>query len=119
MRSAPPSYARRGVAALLLLLAAAEGTATLHLLDEARFPHARCLDGSNAGYYYRKGNSNFVINLEGGGECVTQSSCASRANSSLGSSNFFEKSKTLIQIQSELEPVFGGFSQIFVPYCGG
>ena len=64
----------------------------LQLLNEA--PGARCMDGSPGGLYLHKsksGSKNFVITLEGGGECVTQERCTEKAATNLGSSRFFPK----------------------------
>jgi hypothetical protein len=64
--------------------------ATQHLLDA--YPEAKCLDGTPAQYYLRsaanKPNSTkWVIHIQGGGWCSSQSSCKSRASSRLGSSS--------------------------------
>lgn len=51
---------------------------------------AKCLDGTQAGYYVRPGRgagaSTYLIELEGGGWCVSPSDCADRAATALGSS---------------------------------
>ena len=64
----------------------------LTLLSE---PRAKCMDGTQSGYYIRPGigenSTRFVINLEGGGECATEASCKSKLNGPLGSSKYFPK----------------------------
>eukprot|EP01084_Bolivina_argentea_P137124 241490_1 len=53
----------------------------------------KCLDGSPAGFYYSpppNGTSDlWVIDLKGGGACSDETSCLQRANTSLGSSNYW------------------------------
>ena len=54
-----------------------------------RDPRAKCLDGSQAGYYYKPGapgNKTAVFFLEGGGLCSHEEDCKARANTDLGSS---------------------------------
>jgi len=107
------------------------GTGDLKLLDGS-YSNARCLDGSQGGYYYRAGKgentSKFVILLQGGGECVTKDSCTERAGTALGSSKFFKKTMNLKGIQGDgrghktgeqNNPDFGTWTQIFIPYCSG
>ena len=76
---------------------AGSGTLELTLLSQAAKDRgAVCLDGSPAGYYWRKGkgddSNNFLLVLNGGGWCVgttmndTKTNCAKRAAGKLGSS---------------------------------
>lgn len=63
----------------------------LKTLDAFKYPNARCLDNSVAGYYFKEASSpinatKWHITLEGGGECVTQRSCTARSKTELGSS---------------------------------
>jgi hypothetical protein len=61
------------------------GRLVLQLLDDALVERsdARCLDGSNAGYYWSAGSgvnaSKFIVFLEGGGWCFNATECALRA----------------------------------------
>jgi len=85
----------------------ASAAAALHLL---KFPPARCLDGTQGGYYIRPASSSggstiWVFSLEGGGECVSQSDCLGRANSSLGSSKSWPATTELGQFQSS-DPIW-------------
>lgn len=53
---------------------------------------ARCLDGSQGGYYWQKAEKaerRWVIWLQGGGECTTQETCQPKLATSLGSSQHF------------------------------
>ena len=65
---------------------------SLVLLDNAKFPLARCLDGSPSGYYWRSAapgsndTNKFLIVLEGGGLCTGNDDCTARAATDLGSS---------------------------------
>ena len=82
----------------------------------------QCLDGSPAGFYYAKppsGSSNlWVIGLEGGGACFSESTCMSRANGSLGSSKYWTKTLTSSN-QVYNDPDFSEGHAVFGPYCNG
>jgi hypothetical protein len=55
----------------------------LVFLDKSKYPQALCNDGTSAAYVLRQGAgaaaTRWIISLQGGGECVDQASCASRA----------------------------------------
>ena len=56
----------------------------LHLLNDS---YAVCLDGTPGGFYYSQGDpSLYIIELEGGGWCVSPGDCANRAATAIGSS---------------------------------
>ena len=62
----------------------------LVLLTDAAKTGAVCLDGSPGGYQIRRGkpgNNRWVVFHQGGGWCNSDESCATRANTALGSSN--------------------------------
>ena len=63
---------------------------TLHLLPAATYPRAKCLDGSQGGFYgapgVGAGAANFLIHTQGGGWCTSDRDCAARSRSDLGSS---------------------------------
>lgn len=69
---------------------------TLYLLDANTYPLAKCLDGSQPGYYHSagwgSGSDSWVIHTQGGGWCNSDSDCAGRAKSPLGSSTSWGKS---------------------------
>ena len=66
----------------------------LNKLDHAKYPMARCLDGSMGAFWLNQGwgsgSDKWIVHLEGGGWCTTLSECYGRAQSfqfdSLGSS---------------------------------
>ena len=96
--------------------------AALRLLKS---PSARCLDGTQAGYYIRAGSASstsWVFSLEGGGECVSKDDCLNRANSTLGSSKSWLPTTELGQYQANdpiWNPRFFNAHHVFVKYCTG
>jgi len=109
--------------ACLALAAAAATNATLQLLSGA---HSLCLDGTQSGYYYSKASSangtKWVIALEGGGECVTNASCADRALGDLGSSAGWAPTMGLGQLQSSWDgenPDCFDWHHVYLKYCTG
>lgn len=64
------------------------GVATMHLLDLARHPAARCNDGTPGSYRRRAGFGagarRWMIYLEGGGSCEVAADCAARYANSRG-----------------------------------
>lgn len=110
--------------------------AALRLFQMKSYPDARCLDGSMAGYYFRRGTANkYLIFLEGGGWCYdsncvaptrmgTLLDCRRRAKSNLGSSSFWPQlyDKELIGMLSadpNENPVFHNWTLVYVRYCDG
>ena len=63
---------------LLLTQGLAQGTWELHLLDEALYPAARCLDGSMGGFYVSPGDDQVIMHLQGGGWCTSIEDCIAR-----------------------------------------
>jgi ribosome maturation protein SDO1 len=66
----------------------------LIMLSADTYPDARCLDGSQAGYYMQpasaaENSTKWVIYLNGGGECDSESACTYQAGTELGSSKYF------------------------------
>jgi len=111
----------------LTTVALADRVAELHLLDLGRYPGARCLDGSAAGFYLRNASaaenaSRWTFSLEGGGECIDGPSCTSRSTTDLGSSLNWNKTMYLGQFQSDEvshNPDFSTWSTVFIKYCSG
>ena len=61
----------------------------LTLLNATQYPNAVCLDGSRAGYYVRRPaapSGVVIIELEGGGWCISDADCQGRSQGDLGSS---------------------------------
>jgi hypothetical protein len=86
--------------------------AVLHLHSNATRDalNARCLDGSNGGFYFRPAKSaaaatKWKIHFQGGGWCTYHSGCAQRAKSILGSSAHFPPT-----LSAFWPPEFAGFS---------
>ena len=57
-------------------------------------PHARCMDGTQSGYYFHrsanKAQTKWVLTLQGGGECAS-SKCEAKVQTALASSKYFPK----------------------------
>ena len=124
-------------AACLLALASVAATSSgasfqLSKLD-ASIPQAqggRCMDGTMAGYYVRKGTDGgetFAIFLQGGGGCNDEVKCKARANGELGSSKNLKPNQTpkaidegqapMLQADCTLNPDFCKATAVYVPYC--
>eukprot|EP00040_Diaphanoeca_grandis_P005613 m.33699 g.33699 ORF g.33699 m.33699 type:complete len:393 (+) comp16857_c2_seq1:74-1252(+) len=92
------------------------------LTDAAKNNGAVCLDGSPGGGYIRKGDpKRWIIFNQGGGWCSSDSNCAQRANSTLGSSIHWPATYTDTYEGSELFATkpFSEFTIMFVMYCDG
>ena len=82
------------IAALLAIVAlvAARGAPRARVpLTLLQAPAARCLDGTQSGYYHQpassdEGANKWVFHLQGGGECATKAACYAALQSALGSS---------------------------------
>ena len=84
----------------------------------------KCLDGSQAGYYIRQGTNPklFMIDLKGGGSCVTKDSCDSRARQPAGSSRKWEteiNGGNTLHEDCRKNPDFCEATAVFVPNCTG
>ena len=86
----------------------------------------RCMDGTPGGYYYSPStntsvSNNWVIFLDGGGECASQKLCETRINTTLGSSNYFSKSKgdlgQLAAGDCKANPTLCQWNRVEVAYC--
>jgi hypothetical protein len=99
----------------------------LVLFDENDYPHAKCLDGTQAGFYFQNATKNeenkkWVIYLAGGGECDTESACVSQTYGSLGSSKYFasESDSSGWYLASDYCPYnvdLCGWNHVMNPYC--
>lgn len=88
---------------------------------------AKCLDGTQAGYYAQPaGNSadknKWVIYLNGGGECDTESGCQYQTTGALGSSKYFasEVDASSWYLASDYcanNPTFCTWNHLYDPYC--
>ena len=87
----------------------------------------KCLDGTQAGFYFRPGlnPSLFVINLEGGGYCATEGLCNVRAGTDLGSSSSWPDQPTNAKLDKNIllnekcarNPDFCDATTVYIPHC--
>eukprot|EP01064_Diplonema_japonicum_P027394 TRINITY_DN394_c1_g1_i1.p1 TRINITY_DN394_c1_g1~~TRINITY_DN394_c1_g1_i1.p1 ORF type:complete len:396 (+),score=64.37 TRINITY_DN394_c1_g1_i1:50-1189(+) len=102
---------------------------TLKFLDKdiADANGAKCLDGTNPGYYYRVGSNGdenkWRIHLRGGAWCFTDETCAQRTKSTVGTSKFLTPNisgaEAPFGFMNTSEPHFGNWSLAYVMYCDG
>ena len=108
-----------------LLWVTAFANLSLINLPHSTHPGGKCLDGTQAGYYYEKGRdtSIFVIFLEGGGYCNTESTCDAYKRTMHGSSNDWPKTRGLeggfLNRKCDTNPSFCEANHVYVPYCTG
>ncbi|CAI7885679.1 unnamed protein product [Closterium sp. NIES-53] len=108
-------------------------------LNQTNVYHGKCLDGSEPGYYIRKGNKrgaqNWVVHLMGGSWCTSRSQCMVRAQTSLGSTrlwpepgskSFFAKMNEfgagfagILSRKGRENPTFNDWNAVLVVYCDG
>lgn len=107
------------------------------MLDSSKHPRARCLDGSMAGYYIRKGTENrYLLFFEGGGWCYDQDclnptregtiqDCHQRAHGRLGSSRGWPSAMKesdltgMLSMDPISNPAFHNWTMVYLPYCDG
>ena len=97
------------------------------LTDAAANDGAVFLDGSPAARYIVKGDpARWLIYQQGGGWCSSMADCASRANSTLGSSKTYPAtSKTVMSENGYLSndpstnPLFATWTRVYLPYGDG
>ena len=87
----------------------------------------KCLDGTQAGFYFRPGvnPSLFVISFEGGGYCSTEGLCDVRAGTNLGSSSSWPDQPTkqtldkniLLNEECDKNPDFCDATTVYIPHC--
>ncbi len=113
-------------------------TLSLHKIDPTLSPLAKCIDGTEPGYYFRKGVGNdarkVIVYLEGGGWCypgdILQSSganCAFRSKTGLGSSAKYPPSIPSTGYEGgsgytsgdKNKTAFADFAVAYVKYCDG
>ena len=96
------------------------------------YDDARCLDGSVARYYLRRGAraGAFYVHQQGGGFCTSLADCEKRAQTYLGStlanvSDPWEPTLNLTEEQpafstdASQNPLLHDFSHVYVVYCDG
>jgi len=90
----------------------------------ARYPLARCLDGSPARYYLSKGDpSRVFVFFEGGGFCDDLAACQARARTRLGSTAgdplVMELDRPYFSRSPVDSPLLSSFTFAYVRYCDG
>ena len=105
----------------------------LVMLPESDYPHQKCLDGSQFGYYIRKApesspnNKKWVILLQGGGLCVEPIDCYIRRDSDEGSTKTWEKlwspgtdgAGDITSDDPNGNPNFYDYNHVYLRYCSG
>lgn len=94
----------------------------LKLLDQDKFPFAKCMDGTAPGYYYTAGTvDKAVITLGGGAYCLGYEdniedfySCTKRKLTDYGSSKFLSSTHSSAVLDSHF---FDGWHKYSVNYC--
>lgn len=99
----------------------------LTMLNSDEYPLAKCLDGTQAGYYYQEAphdddKNKWVIYLNGGGECDNKESCEYHKYDALGSSNYFASESDpsgwyLGSDYCDYNPDLCGWNHVLDPYC--
>ncbi|QDZ20222.1 pectin acetylesterase [Chloropicon primus] len=106
----------------------AAGTVYLELLPNATETGALCLDGSPAGYWFRKGwgdgKDKWLVFLEGGGWCFNEQDCYERSKTILGSSKQWaqtrsDRSSQIFSADPKENPDFYNWNLVDVAYCDG
>mmetsp|Transcript_2368 Transcript_2368/g.1699 ORF Transcript_2368/g.1699 Transcript_2368/m.1699 type:complete len:399 (+) Transcript_2368:54-1250(+) len=90
-------------------------------------PKAKCLDGTQAGYYAQSASNpvnknKWVIYLNGGGECDTYDACWYQTSNALGSSKYFSSEVDasgwfLGSDYCTYNPTFCEWNHVYDPYC--
>ena len=118
---------------------------TLNLVPQTQYPHAKCMDGTSPGYYFRPGRGDraksIIVFLEGGGWCYPSdvqqpcspasshctANCHIRANSSHGSSSTYAATISAGAIEggtgytsgNATRTKFSDFGIAYARYCDG
>jgi hypothetical protein len=105
------------------------GDAFRVLLNDKKYPDARCVDGSKPAYYLRKGTGSgikkWLVYYEGGGWCYNYTQCAHRALTDLGSSKKYPECLTrdrmnfYLSSREERNPLMYNWNTVHVRYCDG
>ena len=83
---------------------------------------ARCLSGSPFGFYHvpavNASSTKWTVYLQGGGFCLNEASCWSRAHQKLGNSSFFPPRSECICMNGVVG-YDGSCHCLYLPYCDG
>ena len=85
----------------------------------------KCLDGSPSGYYFlpssNQSETRWTLDLYGGGECFSASSCQAATKGPLGSSKYFPASADFNSYFSDSNPStnpgFAAWNHVQIAYC--
>jgi hypothetical protein len=109
-------------------------------MDLEKFPNARCLDGSPAGFWFLPGHGSgsdkFLTHHQGGGWCFSIDECYWRSLTSVGSSSDWEKQSNcdtdpkgipcsadgdggFLSSDPRINPVAYNWNKAFMGYCDG
>jgi hypothetical protein len=96
-------------------------TFTYRGLDTTAYPTALCNDGSPAGYYAEAGTdaSTWVIMLDGGSWCVSDTDCQARPPNLTSSRGIVQTIAPggILSADAKQNPHFASANRIDVPYC--
>lgn len=89
--------------------------------------NARCLDGTPALYYHRKGTGSgmnkWFLHQQGGGWCYTEESCVGRSKGALGSTKADKNTSALnsgyFSMDPEQNPLMYNWNAVELRYCDG
>jgi len=106
-----------------------DGSVKKTLLDETKYPDARCIDGSRPAYYVRKGHGDgenkWVVHFEGGGWCYDYAQCADRKRLLVGSSRTYpaciepDHMRFYMSPSEAANPMMHNWNTVHVRYCDG
>lgn len=85
-----------------------------------------CLDGTHYAYAFRPGHDSgrhrWVLHLQGGAWCATESECLSRRGTGMGTSSdwgYFHEPAGVLSDEEEINPDMHNWNVVFLPYCDG
>ena len=90
---------------------------------------AKCMDGTQAGFYYEPAaagaseaaRTGWVVHLQGGGECTDEALCSAQLSTKRGSSNYWDPYLWdlgfLASNNPAQSPNLSDWNHVFVPYC--
>ena len=100
---------------------------TVQLLDPATYPAALCNDGTSAGYVFRPGTTagltRWIIQLQGGGFCENNTTCAKRNESLISTSGLKNGGRPhgsfagILSANPSVNPDFYDANAVRILYC--
>ena len=99
----------------------------VNLSSYAETTGARCLDGTPAVYYFRKGvgsgANKWYIHHQGGGWCESWDDCLGRSKGGLGSSHGYPPSMSMVNgyfdARPSINPMMYNWNMVLMRYCDG